>query len=84
MTITGEKLMQSVGPPADPVVQRNFYKEWVSSQGIPVIEDYFIEDVNSLELKPWAQQGGKGIFLNLIGTGDCNDAYVCEIPPGRA
>jgi mannose-6-phosphate isomerase-like protein (cupin superfamily) len=84
MTITGEKLMPSAGAPADPVVQRNFYKEWVSSQGIPVIEDYFIEDVNSLELKPWAQQGGKGIFLNLIGTGDCNDAYVCEIPPGKS
>lgn len=76
--------MESAAIAQKAIVQRNFYKEWVASQGIPVIEDYFIEDVNSLELQPWEQKGGKGVFLNLIGTGDTNDAYVCEIPPRKS
>lgn len=84
MTTTLENDAQSADTAAEPVVQRNFYKEWVASQEIPVVEDYFIEDVNLLELEPWAHKGGKGVFLNLIGTGDCNDAYICEIPPGKS
>jgi mannose-6-phosphate isomerase-like protein (cupin superfamily) len=75
---------QSGDTSAEPVVQRNFYKEWVASQEIPVVEDYFIQDVNLLELERWAHKGGRGVFLNLIGTGDCNDAYICEIPPGKS
>ena len=65
------------------VKKRNFYKEWVLSQGIPVIEGYFVDDVNSLKLEPWEQKGGDGAIITLIGAGESNDAYVCEIPPGK-
>jgi quercetin dioxygenase-like cupin family protein len=65
------------------IKKQYFYQEWLSSQGIPVIESYFVEDVYSLELEPWESKGGKGAMLNLVGTGESNDAYVCEIAPGK-
>ena len=51
------------------VKKRDFYKEWVGSQGIPVVEGYFVDDVYALKLEPWEQKGGKGAMINLIGTG---------------
>lgn len=63
---------------------RNFYKEWACSQGIPVLEGYFVEDVHSLQLDPWEQKDGKAALINLLGSGESNDAYVCEIAPGKS
>ncbi len=37
-----------------------------------------------MPLERWERKGGFGIYLNLIGTGEANDAYICEIPPGKA
>jgi hypothetical protein len=62
----------------------NFYKEWASSQGIPILEGYFVEDVYTLGLEPWADKGGNGALINLLGSGESNDAYLCEIPPGKS
>jgi hypothetical protein len=59
------------------------YQKWVEAQGIPVIREFYIEDLRKVELKPWAQRGGRGAILNLIGTGDINDGYLCGIPPGQ-
>lgn len=61
-----------------------FYKEWLKREGIPVIEDYYIRDVRTQKLEPWKRKGGLGVYLNLIGTEDTNDSYICEIPPGKA
>ena len=38
----------------------------------------------TVELKPWTLKGGNGAILNLIGTGDVNDGYLSEIPPGQS
>jgi quercetin dioxygenase-like cupin family protein/oxalate decarboxylase/phosphoglucose isomerase-like protein (cupin superfamily) len=58
------------------------YQKWVAAQSIPVIRDFYIEDLRKVELAPWDWKGGRGVYLNLIGTGDANDAYICEIAPG--
>jgi len=58
------------------------YQKWVETQNIPVIRDFYIEDLRTVELAPWDWKGGRGVYLNLIGTGDANDAYICEIAPG--
>ena len=60
------------------------YQKWVEGQGIPIIRDFYIEDLRKVELAPWAWKGVRGAYLNLIGTGDVNDAYICEIPPGKS
>src|SRR3954451_14130035 len=62
---------------------KSAYDQWVESQGIPVLREFYIEDLRKLELSPWPWKGARGAYLNLIGTGDVNDAYVLEIAPGK-
>jgi quercetin dioxygenase-like cupin family protein len=61
---------------------KSSYERWVEEQGVPVTRAFFISDVNEVALAPWARKGGKGAIINLEGTGDTDDAYICEIPPG--
>ncbi len=62
----------------------NTYEEYQRREGIPVIRGFGVEDLRTVEVKPWARREGLGVFINLDGTGGTNDAYVCEIPPGKA
>lgn len=59
------------------------YEKWSQSQGVPIIKEFYIEDLRKVELAPWAWKGAQGAILNLIGTGNANDAYLAEIPPGQ-
>jgi oxalate decarboxylase/phosphoglucose isomerase-like protein (cupin superfamily) len=58
------------------------YKHWLEAQKIPVIEGFYIEDINDVELEYWDLKGVPASFVILEGTGGTNDAYICEIPPG--
>jgi quercetin dioxygenase-like cupin family protein len=58
------------------------YQQWIEGQGIPIIREFYLEDLRKVELAPWDWKGGRGAFLNLIGTGDINDGYLSEIPAG--
>ncbi len=61
---------------------KTLYQKWVEAQGVPIIREFYIEDLRTVELAPWDWKGGRGAILNLIGTGDINDAYLSEIAPG--
>ena len=63
---------------------RSSYKSWVASEGIPIIQGFFIEDIRKVALEPWQRTGGLAARICLEGTGETNDAYVCEIPAGKA
>jgi hypothetical protein len=60
------------------------YEKWVAAQGVPIIRDFYIEDLRTVELAPWDWKGGRGAILNLIGTGNINDSYIAEIAPGKS
>lgn len=60
------------------------YRKWVESEGIPLVESFFVDDIAKVPLEPWKRTGGLGVRLCLEGTGETNDAYICEIPPGRS
>jgi quercetin dioxygenase-like cupin family protein len=62
---------------------KSAYHQWIESQGIPILRDFYIEDLRKTELAPWAWKGARGAYLNLIGTGDVNDGYLLEIAPGK-
>ena len=62
---------------------RSPYELWKDAEGLPTIRGLGV-NVNEVELTPWASRGGSGVFMNLDGTGGFNDAYVCEIPPGKS
>ena len=77
---------ESFKPELDlPVLKRvEAYQTCIESEGIPIVTGFFGEDLNTLPLKPWARVGGNGAYVNLDGNGGTNDAYVCEIPPGKS
>ena len=58
------------------------YQDWQRREGVPTVTGFYIEDLKTLDLAPWARKGGRGSFVNLEGTGGVNDAHVVEIAPG--
>jgi len=60
------------------------YEKWLKSEGLEVIKGYSVDDVRTLALKPWHRKGGMGVFINLEGAEDWDDAYVCEIAPASS
>ena len=59
------------------------YTRWVKAEGLDIIGSFYVPDLHTVELKPWARRGGRGVFLNHDASRTSNDCYVCEIPPGR-
>ena len=43
------------------------YTRWVRSEGLDIISSFYVPDLHTVELKPWARRGGRGVFLNQIG-----------------
>jgi quercetin dioxygenase-like cupin family protein len=62
----------------------NSYEAYQRREGIPSVGGFGVEDLRTVEVKPWARREALGTFINLEGTGGTNDAYVLEIPPGKA
>lgn len=65
-------------------IQRDYYREFQKEEGIPVYTGSFIDDLRTLEVKPWHRMGGLGAYVNLFGEELSGDNYVCEIPPGKS
>lgn len=61
----------------------SFYRRWIESEGIPIYEGFYIDDLSLLELKPWARVGGKGAYVVLEGMAGTDDAFVLELAPGE-
>ncbi len=37
------------------------YKKWVESEGIPLVESFFVDDIAQVPLAPWKRTGGLGV-----------------------
>src|SRR5947208_10686849 len=57
------------------------YERWKALEGIPTVRDYYVKNLNEVELTPWESRGGSGLFINLEGSQGFNDSYVYELPP---
>jgi len=53
------------------------YTRWVKAEGLEIQSAIYQPNLHTLELKPWARRGGKGVFLNHDASRTSNDAYVC-------
>lgn len=60
------------------------YELWMRQEGIPVVEGYGLENVETIARRPWARTGGKGAFIQLKGMEGFTGMYVGEIAPGAA
>src|SRR5882757_2265570 len=58
------------------------YVRWVCGEGLDIISAHYVPDLNTVDLKPWARRGGRGVFINHEASRTSNDCYVCEIPAG--
>ena len=67
------------------------YQKFVREEGIDSISGLGVQDLKSVPLKPWPRMGGEGVYIDLDGTilqgeatiGQTNNAYICEILPGK-
>ena len=60
------------------------YLRFVRGEGLDVIGAQYVPNLRTVELKPWARKGGKGVVINHEASRTSNDCYVCEIAPGKA
>lgn len=58
------------------------YTRWVKSEGLDIIPSFYVPNLNTVDLKPWARRGGRGMYFNHDASRTSNDCYVCEIPAG--
>ena len=58
------------------------YTRWIAREGLDIIDAMYVANLHTVELKPWARRGGKGVYLNHDASRTSNDCYVCEIAPG--
>ena len=58
------------------------YTRWVASEWLDIISGHFVQNLNTVELKPWTRRGGEAVFINHDASRTSNDCYVCEIPAG--
>jgi hypothetical protein len=58
------------------------YTRWIARRGSTSSTRCTCRTCTTVELKPWARAGGRGVFLNHDASRTSNDCYVCEIPPG--
>ncbi|HYI89470.1 MAG TPA: cupin domain-containing protein [Beijerinckiaceae bacterium] len=59
------------------------YTRWVRNEGLDIISAHYVQNLRTVELKPWARRGGRGVFINHEASRTSNDCYVCEIAPGK-
>jgi oxalate decarboxylase/phosphoglucose isomerase-like protein (cupin superfamily) len=60
------------------------YTRWVRAEGLDIVAAHYVPDLNTVELKPWARRGGRGVYVNHEASRTSNDCYVCEIPAGKS
>ena len=58
------------------------YTRWIASEGLDIVDAMYVPNLHTVELKPWARRGGRGVYLNHDASRTSNDCYVCEIAPG--
>ena len=59
------------------------YDRFVESEGIPIVEGWYVADVRETERRPWKRLGGKGAFIQLYGLEDITALYCGGDFPGR-
>ena len=59
------------------------YLRFVRGEGLDIISAQYVPNLKTVELKPWARRGGKGVYVNHDASRTSNDCYVCEIAPGE-
>jgi hypothetical protein len=60
------------------------YIDWVKSTELPVYTGYFVEDIRTIELKPWEERGLDAAILQMAGQEGVSEVRVSELPPAQS
>jgi mannose-6-phosphate isomerase-like protein (cupin superfamily) len=60
------------------------YDAFMESEGVPVFRGIGLKSVTDLPLAPWKRKGGRGHYIQLLGTETKWGQYVVEVPAGGA
>src|SRR6202167_584330 len=60
------------------------YTRRAKAEGLDIIPSFYVRNLKTVELKPWARRGGNAVFLNHDASRTSNDCHVMEIPPGKS
>jgi quercetin dioxygenase-like cupin family protein len=60
------------------------YDAFMEEEGIPVFRGIGISNVRHLPLAPWKRMGGRGHYIQLLGTEGKWGCYVVEVPSAGA
>jgi quercetin dioxygenase-like cupin family protein len=58
------------------------YDEWVSEEGIPCYDVFYIQDLRNVKLSKWRRLNCNGAFINLTGAEGTDDAHLYELEGG--
>lgn len=75
---------EKVGPTMSRVIPRDTpYDAWLqeAKKRIPVFEGLLVQDVRTVELKPWPEMGVNGLYIRMADY-QIIDGIILEIPPG--
>src|SRR5256714_15085244 len=63
-------------------IERDFYREWIKTSKVPMLEGYSLLDAAKQEVQPWPEIGGRGLYLNFFGNVHI-DGGIQEIQAGE-
>ena len=72
--------MAQNAPPQDTIARGSgqdgkfIYDRWMESRGVPVHRGYFIEDLRTIEVGPWAERECNAAFIQLKGQEGVSEA----------
>ncbi|MBM2811126.1 MAG: hypothetical protein HW416_1885 [Chloroflexi bacterium] len=68
----------------DPINDRvSPYDQWIETVGIPIHRGFYIPDLRTMELGPWAERECNAAFIQLAGQEGVSELRASEIAPGK-
>src|SRR6266540_2209179 len=81
-------MAQAAGPATVPMTspwgRASAYLDWVKSTELPVYTGYFVDDIRTIELKPWEERGLNAAILQMAGQEGVSEVRVSELPAAKS
>jgi mannose-6-phosphate isomerase-like protein (cupin superfamily) len=58
------------------------HRRWIESQGIPILSEFSVPNLNEIKVGPWERLGVNGAYVIFNAIDDILDAYILEIGGG--
>ena len=72
-----------IRPDQERIVKYDAYRAFQEKEGIPVVTGFAVDDLRTVEVKPWARLECLGTYINLDGAGDTNGCLLYTSPSPR-